>query len=1185
MFKRPLLFATLVAILILSACDSGLDETPSLEGISEVNPTATQEPVYPPPGEPTLLFSEVLTGVEGNNNHDFIELYNTGTEVPLDLKGWSLWFKLSDKEDESLVYRWSKSTLVPPQGHYLLVYEGQDVGVASDAIMRTPMIPQRGALQLRRMDNTVADSLSWGDGSKDYTEGVAAAGMKTGLALERGPGGSKGNGVDTNDNAADFVFSSPNPQNIGSPPAPMSGGGLVLSVAAPQSVLPGSQFTYELSLANQTGQIVNGVTVQLPLSEDVAVIQVPAGVEILDQAIFWDLDEFSQIAFWDIGSLDVNEMASANITVSTPWIYMDVVAANYSAQAEDWPIPVFGGPVLTAVEGGTIPIGALGDLVGETLVIEGTATMYTGGYYAGGGNVKFYLEDETGGVQVWVPGGEGEVDVRIGDRVQVAGQLEIYRGALELVVNDPLDVERVRVSIDNSERPPTTASITDAANNPDLAGKLIRVEGVIARNEEFSYSYELDLVDESGGLITLYIDKLTNINVETIESGQHYRATGILEIYDTRQELYPRIQGDLERVYPPVLSLEMVAPNTVVSGEQVQIMLTAVNYTPDPLTDVVITTTMPLGGAQFDGASEGAFISGGKIIWNIPELAGAGVSVSVFYTIKAVAEDGFLTLEGVKAAANEWPDPVGGDPYYVFIGDTVPVWAIQGLGKRSPYTFSSVTTAGTVTGVFPELGGFWIQEAKTDNDPLTSSGLFVNTGDLEIRATPGNIVQVSGVVREAYQQTQVQVSDPGDIVIVDKDSSLPTSVELDPPPDETASNAYYESLEGMLVQVSGPAIAVAPTSGYGEYVLVLSNQGINRLWQGDVGQNGLAIMVDDGSSVVHADRTTLPYAVNTGDQVNDLMGPLAYTFGRYKIEPIVQPQIISAEVKLPMLTLADSDTFSIMTWNAENLFDILDPHPSDPGKPSIRSYKVSIAKVANTILAAGAPTIVGLQEVENIDILEDIAEHEALAGYDYQPFLVEGTDSRYIDNGYLVRGDIAEVLDVQQHVAPGGLTSRPPLQIEVEIMTGSGAVRLFVLNNHFTSMSGGEDTTEPRRVAQAAWNVSILETILGTNPDAYAAVIGDLNSYYDSSPLDTLRETGLIHVFETDPEAGWYSYIYQGASQTIDHILVTPHLYGLIQRVEVLHVNADYALPAAEDESPLRKSDHDPVIAVFSLGK
>ena len=540
-------------------------------------------------------------------------------------------------------------------------------------------------------------------------------------------------------------------------------------------------------------------------------------------------------------------------------------------------------------------------------------------------------------------------------------------------------------------------------------------------------------------------------------------------------------------------------------------------------------------------------------------------------------------LGGAETAANEWPGPVGVDPYYVFIGDMVPVWAIQGAGSRSPYTFSLVSTAGTVTGVFPDLGGFWIQETETDRDPLTSSGLFINTGDLEIRAAPGNIVRVSGIVRETYQQTQIQVSDPGDIVILEVGSALPPSVELDPLPDEAVSNAYYESLEGMLVQVTGPAVAVAPSSGYGEFVLVLDKQGIKRLWQGDTSHNGLAIMVDDGSSMVHEERSTLPYTINTGDQVSDLIGPLAYTYGRYKIEPIVQPQVSSAEVSLPALPPVDPDAFSIMTWNAENLFDVLDPHPSDPPKPGIRSYKVSVAKVANTILAAGAPTIVGLQEVENIDILEDIAAYESLVSYGYQPFLIEGTDSRYIDNGYLVRGDVAEIVDVQQHVAPDGLTSRPPLEIEVEIKTGSRSLRLFVLNNHFTSMSGGESATEPRRVAQAAWNTTVLETILGNDLDGYAAVIGDLNSYYDSPPLDTLREAGLIHVFEVDPDARWYSYIYQGVSQTIDHILVTPPLYDLIQRVDVLHVNADFTLPPVDDVSPLRKSDHDPIIAVFSL--
>jgi DNA/RNA endonuclease YhcR with UshA esterase domain len=1185
MTHRFLMRAVLSAALILSACSAGTEPTRSPDEILEANPTTTQAPAPGPPDEPTILISEVLTGVEGNNNYDFIELYNTSTEIPFDIKGWSLWFKLSDKDDENLVYRWTESTLVPPQGHYLLAYEGQDLGLMADATMQTPMIPQRGALQLRRTDNSVTDSLCWGSGSQDYVEGNAAPGMKNGLALERGPGGSKGNWFDTNDNATDFAFSNPNPQNVGSPPTPVQGSRLALSIEAPESVLPGSQFEYKISVANETGQTLNNVTVQIPIRRDLEILNVHPDIEIIDHAVYWGLKNAGQVALWDIGSLDSGGTASASIRVGTPWSYMDVVVANYSAEAEDWPVPAFGAPVLTAVEGGSIPIGALDDLVGETVMIEGTATMYTGGYYAGGGNVKFYLEDETGGVQVWVPDGEGDVNVQMGDYLQVTGELDVYRGALELVVSEPSTVEVVRPAKDSPEWNPTTTGITDAANDPDLAGRLIRVEGVITRVEEFAYSYELDLMDENGQLITLYVDKLTNINVEAIESGQHYRTTGILEIYDTRQQLHPRVQADLERVYPPVLSLEMDAPNTVATGENLQITLTATNYTPDPLTDVVITATMPLVGAQFAAASEGADISGRNIIWNIPELAGEGSSVSVYYSVYAMAVDGYLTFTGYKAAAKEWTNPTSGMPHYVFIGSTVPIWAIQGPGSQSPYTFSSVTAAGTVTGVFPELGGFWIQEKSTDNDPLTSSGIFIHTGDLDIHVAPENVVQVSGIVRETDQQTQVQVTDPGDVLILEKGGSLPASVELDPPPDEAESNGYYESMEGMLVQVSGPAIAVGPTSRYGEYVLVQSKNGIDRLWQGDTTHNGLAIMVDDGSSMVHEDHSTLAYTVNTGDQVGNLIGPLAYTFDRYKIEPIAQPQVSPAETTFIALESADPGEFSIMTWNAEDLFDVFDPHPSSPERPDIHSYRVSIAKVANTILAGGGPTIVGLQEVEDIDILEDIAEHEVLHGFEYQPFLIEGTDSRHIDNGYLVRGDIANVIDVQQHVAPEGLTSRPPLRIEVEIETASGPVRIFVLNNHFTSLSGGEGATEPRRIAQAAWNVTILESILEEKPDAHVAVIGDLNSFYDSPPIDTLREAGLIHVFELNTEAGWYSYIYQGLSQTLDHILVTPGLYDLLHRVEVLHMNADYAPAAAEDESPLRKSDHDPVIATFSLSE
>jgi len=385
--------------------------------------------------------------------------------------------------------------------------------------------------------------------------------------------------------------------------------GLSISVEAPEVVSPGSQFEYTISVTNDADHGLQNVTVQLPISLELEIIQIPSDAEISDKAQFWGLEhigETSQVIIWSIGSLDAGDTASTTITVLTPWTYMEAVTANYSVQTEDIPSPTLGGPVRVSVEGGSIPIGALKDLVGKDLAIEGTATMFTGGYYAGTGNVKFYLEDETGGVMVWVPEGEGSVNVAIGSQVRVFASLELYRGALELIVNDVADVEILAGPGDNPAWQPVIVSVGEAANNPDLAGKLVQVEGIVGRNEDFSYSYEIDIIDDTGQVVTLYVDKLTNINVEAIETGQPYQTTGILEIRDIIQQINPRIQDDFERMYPPILALEMDAPNTVLSGDELEISLTAYNYTPDPLTDLVITATLPKrGGVKFISASDG----------------------------------------------------------------------------------------------------------------------------------------------------------------------------------------------------------------------------------------------------------------------------------------------------------------------------------------------------------------------------------------------------------------------------------------------------------------------------------------------------------------------------------------------------------------------------------------------------
>jgi predicted extracellular nuclease len=286
---------------------------------------------------------------------------------------------------------------------------------------------------------------------------------------------------------------------------------------------------------------------------------------------------------------------------------------------------------------------------------------------------------------------------------------------------------------------------------------------------------------------------------------------------------------------------------------------------------------------------------------------------------------------------------------------------------------------------------------------------------------------------------------------------------------------------------------------------------------------------------------------------------------------------------LAALEPAGTGEFSIATFNVENLFDSSDPHPSDLPLPSRSQYELDLTKTANAIEAMGAPTIVGLQEVENIGVLERLVKQDSIAGYSYQPFLVEGTDSRGIDVAYLVRADQATVEGATAFAAPEGLTSRPPLVITTTIHLERSDQTVYVLNNHFTSMSEGEIPTEPRRKAQAAWNVTLVQRILAQDPQAHVVVMGDLNSFYDSPPLDVLREAGLRHAYEFVEPDRPYTYIFQGESETLDHILVTPSLYEELARVTVLHIGSDYPPPIPDDPSARAVSDHDALVVIFSL--
>ena len=1155
--KKTAIFTLLILLIFtLSACGPAA-------------PTATPEATLPIPTDSAdtanhLVISEVLAASATSNIYDYVELYNP-TNLAIDLKGYALWYQLKEGDEEALVTQWLESTLVPPHGHFLIGQEGEDFGLIVDTTASFTMVPNRGGLILKDLDRQVVDQLGWGDASANTIEKASAPAMDKGISLERQPGGEEGNGTDTDNNLADFALNpQPSPQNSGSPLTPALEGELALIIDVPKSVSPGESFSYVLQLDNRTHQPLENLSVVVNLPEELTIADTDGDITVDGHTVTWSLDQ-----------LALAESTSASISVTAPWTYTTLKVHSIYAQAADWFLPTFHEPIITEVSGGSIPIETARTLLSTEVVIEGIATMYTDGFYAGSG-VKFYIADETGGVQVYVAGAQGQLRVSIGDRVRVVGRAQLYRDTLEIVPVSASQVEILETNADEVEPLPIT--IAEAVNGEEtLPGTLVTVEGTFARVEEFSYSYEIDMVDENGQLLTLYLDKETGITTEDIESGQQYRVTGIMEMLDGNLQLYPRLQEDFERIYPEALRITTTAQATAEPDTPFPITITVYNDTLGTVNDLQVTLPIP-SGLQIVTANDGGTIQGDTVTWQIDSLEGNGGSTEVSVEAMVSGAVDSLILQDVEANA-AGQEPVISSATYIFVGGTVPIWAIQGSGSRSPYSQEVVTTQGIVTAVFPDLDGFWIQETNTDTDPRTSAGLFIYTENLQTNVQPGDLVTLTGLVKEYYQETELNVTFAGNLQVVSSNNPLPAPVELDPPADPAESDAYYESLEGMLVSVSQPATVVAPSSRYGEFSFVLPYHDRTRLFQGQ--DNGIIIMADDGSSVTHDSQETLPYVVAAGDTVSGLTGPLSYTFSNYKIESVTTPTIVARSTPPSSLPALEDGQFSIMTWNVENLFDFVEPNPSSPPLPTVSEYKLSISKVAATIQAAGAPTLVGLQEVENIGILEDIAAHELLVEYGYIPVLIEGDDSRGIDVGYLVRGDMAEVTSVEQSPAPDGITSRPPLIVQVTI-TGTD-LSFYAINNHFTSMSGGEAATEPRRTAQAAWNALLVEEILAEDPNALVAVMGDLNSYYNSLPITTLRESGLTHVLDRLPEEERYTYIYEGVSQVLDHILVTPALDGLIESVQIFHTNADYPISLSDDESPMHKSDHDPVIVIFNL--
>lgn len=580
---------------------------------------------------------------------------------------------------------------------------------------------------------------------------------------------------------------------------------------------------------------------------------------------------------------------------------------------------------------------------------------------------------------------------------------------------------------------------------------------------------------------------------------------------------------------------------------------------------------------------------------------------------------------------------------------------IQGTSHISPLVGQTVTNvSGIVTAVLSSGGGrgFYIQDPNPDNNEATSEGIFVFLGNsANPNPTIGQSVQVTGRVdefrpgndNENLTITQINTTVSGGSVstIASLGTITPTIIATGgrTPPTEvinddftTTSNIetggdfqpaiegidFYESLEGMLVQVPNP-VAVSPTNNFGE-IWVLGNNGAGATGVSDRGSivigerdfNPERIQIDDTLTSTSPD-------VNVGAQLNNITGIVSYSFDNYEVlstSPITVATPSNLQQEVTNLESTNPNQLTIANFNVENLdpsdsarfaslADIIVDNLKTPDilnlievqdnngatNDSVVDANVTFQTLIDAIVATGGPRY----EFRQINPVDDQDGGQPggniRVGFLFNPNRVDfvdrpgggsTVDTTVINNNGTpqLSSSPGRILDTDSSNGNAFENSRKPLVGEF-LFNGR---TIFVVGNHFTSRIGDDPlfgrfqppnlVTEAQREQQAQEVRDFVEDILAVNPNANVAVLGDFNEFQFFDPLEILESAGLSNLTETLPEDERYTFNFQGNAQALDHILVSQNLFKNFGGYDIVHVNSEFVDPV---------SDHDPGVALFNL--
>lgn len=199
--------------------------------------------------------------------------------------------------------------------------------------------------------------------------------------------------------------------------------------------------------------------------------------------------------------------------------------------------------------------------------------------------------------------------------------------------------------------------------------------------------------------------------------------------------------------------------------------------------------------------------------------------------------------------------------------------------------------------------------------------------------------------------------------------------------------------------------------------------------------------------------------------------------------------------------------YGVAFYNLENLFDTINnngsyDHEFSPQGSRQWNGKKYWSKINNLAMAISnmttqttpmGPAIIGVSEIENKGVLDDLVKAPAIKKWMLQVVHHDSPDRRGVDVGLLYNPRMFRVLDVTNHTLtiPSNPRFRTRDQMCVTGILGSDTVSVIV--NHWPSRLGGQEQSSYLREAAAELSKHIADSLWNIRPNQGVIIMGDLN--------------------------------------------------------------------------------------------